>query len=103
MHKVFYFIFFCNVPDIGLLPNERLAVIVPPHGENLAAHGGHYLVIVLGPGRVRDRSIVRLLYPQPSRRFAIYAYVGGEFVALPRYATEITCCRRLRFNPLYRR
>lgn len=49
---------------------------------------------------MRDRSVVHPLYPEPPRRFAIHIHVGGEFVAGPRYTAKITCCRRLRFNPL---
>lgn len=93
--------FFLNSPDVGLLPNERLAEIVPPHREDLAAYRDYHLVIIIGSDRVRNRSVVHPLRPEPPRRFAIHARVGGEFVASPRYATKITCCRRLRINPLY--
>lgn len=50
---------------------------------------------------MRNRSVMHLLHPEPPCRFAIHAHVGGEFVAGPRYATKITCCRRLRFNLLF--
>jgi len=88
-----------SVPEGGPVPEERLAIVLMPQGEDLAAYGDHYLVIKKRPGQLRDRSVVDPLYPEPPRRFAIYDCVGGEFVAIPRYAAEITCCRRLRFNP----
>lgn len=88
-------------PDVGLLPNERFAEIISPHSEDLAAHCDHYLMVIIGSDRACHRSVVHPLHPKPPRRFAIHAHVGGEFVASPRYATKITCCRRLHFNPLY--
>lgn len=92
---------FSHPPEVGLLPNERFAEIIPPYGEDLAAHCDDHVVVVFGPDRMRHRSVVHPLYPEPPRRLTIYADVGGEFVALPRYATEVTCCDSLRFNPLY--
>lgn len=101
MSGLLYSANYSHPPDVGLLPNERLTEIVPPYGEDLAAYRDHHMMVIIGSNRVCYRSVVHPFYPEPSCRFAIHVHVGGEFVAGPCYATEITCCHSLRFNPLY--